>query len=590
MPERKRDKLGDKQKKHRTNISRKHNESKLELICSAQKDGEYIITLPLGGIKGRESKTIYDQKFFSFEGIPYAQPPLGELRFRAPAQVEPWKGIKDCTKCASKPLQLNPVNESIEGSEDCLYLNVYAKRLSSEKPLPVLVFIPGGSFRAGGARRETLGPDYFMNEDVVLVTFNYRLCALGFLSLADPSLSIPGNAGLKDQVLALKWIKQFISHFNGDPKNVTVFGSSAGAASTHLLMLSEQARDLFKRAIAMSGCALNYWVNMPQTNMAYRLAKFHGYNGDNIDAKVLQFLNMLDPTKLVVHSLLNKDEQRKSYMFPFGPIVEPYIEEGCIIPERPFNMLKNAWSNKISMMIGGTSFEGLFMYSTLKRNPDIMKLLYNEPALILPEDVYNSNTTKENKRMGEQLLKLHFGEKEPNDHSLLHYLDIYSYKIFWHDFHRTILARLSFALAPTFLYRFGFDSPDFNPNRRRYSDEKVRGVSHGDDLCYLFHARDSRKLYPNSAEYKTIKRMISMWTTYATTGDPDSQTTDPIIWDAVTKYYNLRGVNIGQHLEFKTIPEIDKLEAWAKLYKSPEQLCGAHKVEDYNWGDPLPTI
>lgn len=555
------------------------------------KETESFITLPLGEIKGRVCKTIYDQTFHSFEGIPFAEPPLGELRFRAPVPVKPWKGVKDCTKCASKPLQQNPLNDSIEGSEDCLYLNIYAKRLHSEKSLPVLVFICGGSFRSGGARRETYGPDFFMNEDLVLVTFNYRLCSLGFLSLADPSLSIPGNAGLKDQVLALKWVKQYISYFNGDPKNVTVFGSSAGAASTHLLMLSEQGHDLFKRAIAMSGCALNYWVNMPQTNMAYRLAKFHGYHGDNIDENVLNFLNKLEPTKLVVHTLLNRDEERKSYMFPFGPIVEPYVEEDCVIPERPFQMLKNAWSNKIPMMIGGTSFEGLVMYNKLKRNPDIMKVLFNEPALILPEDVFNSNTAKENKRMGEQLLKLHFGEKEPNDHALFHYLDVYSYKIFWHDLHRTILARLSFALAPTFLYRFGFESADSNINRQRYSiDDKVRGAAHGDDLCYLFHSRESRKLYPNSAEYKTMKRMISMWTTYATTGDPDSQTTDPIIWDAVTKYYNLRGVNIGTHLVFQTIPEVDKLEAWAKLYKSPEQLCGARKVDDYNWGDPLPPL
>lgn len=208
-------------KKHRTNISVKYNDfrvsepkqlvemstmdnilTQLKLICSSYKDIECFITLPLGELRGRVCQTIYDQKFFSFEGIPFAEPPLGELRFRAPVPVQPWKGIKDCVKCASKPLQLNPVNESIEGSEDCLYLNVYTKRvinwikclylkqiickyfsqLHSEKPLPVMVFIPGGSFRVGGARRETLGPDYFMNEDVLLVTFNYRLCSLGVFS------------------------------------------------------------------------------------------------------------------------------------------------------------------------------------------------------------------------------------------------------------------------------------------------------------------------------------------------------------------------------------------------------------------------
>uniref|UniRef100_W8BA71 carboxylesterase n=1 Tax=Ceratitis capitata TaxID=7213 RepID=W8BA71_CERCA len=560
----------------------------MESTASVNDETECRINFPLGEIRGRQCKSIYDHAYFSFEGIPYAQPPLGELRFRAPEPITPWKGVKDCTKCASKPLQQNPFNESIEGSEDCLYLNVYTKRLKSEQPLPVMVFIYGGSFRSGEARRESYGPDYFMHDDIVLVTFNYRVCALGFLSFADPALKIPGNAGLKDQVLTLKWVKQYISYFNGDPRNVTLFGMSAGAASTHILMLSEQGRDLFKRAIAMSGSALNYWANMPQTSMAYRLAKFNGYTGDNIDANVLKFLNKLDPVKLVVHSLLTKEEQRKLYLFAFGPIVEPYIDESCVIPERPFKMLRRAWSNKISMIIGGASSEGLLMYPVLKKNPDIMKLLYSEPSLIVPEDVYNANTSKENQRMGEQLLKLHFGDKKPNDHSLFKYLDLLGYKIIWHDLHRTLLARLSFALAPTFLYRFDFDSPDFNLNRKRYcGDDKVRGVSHGDELSYLFHSRDTRKAVPNSSEYKMIKRFTSMWTSYATTGDPDCHASDPITWDAVTKYFNFQGVNMGPHLEFKTLPGKEILEEWAKLYKNPEQLCGANKEEDYNWGEPL---
>ncbi|XP_054747003.1 uncharacterized protein LOC129252884 [Anastrepha obliqua] len=563
----------------------------MEFGLSEPQKVEELLTLPLGTIRGRQCKSIYDHKYYSFEGIPYAEPPLGALRFRAPKPVAPWTDIKNCTQCASKPLQNNPLTNEVEGSEDCLYLNVYTKKLKSENPLPVMVFIYGGAYSIGEATRELYGPDYFMSEDVVLVTFNYRLCSLGFLSLADPTLQIPGNAGLKDQVLALKWVKTHISHFNGNPENVTIFGESAGAASVHLLMLSEQGNNLFKRGIAMSGCALNYWANMPQTNMAYRLAKFHGYTGENIDKAVFQYLNELEPNKLVVHSLLNEEEQRNLYMFAFAPIVEPYVAEGCVIPERPFNMLKKAWSNKLSMMIGGSSFEGLFLYKVVKSNPDIMKRFYNEPELLLPEEVRSMHDKKKNRKMGQKMLALYFGDEAPNDSALLKYLEILSYKLFWHDIHRTIMARLSFALAPTFLYRFDFDSPDFNLNRAKIcGTDQVRGVAHADELSYLFYSRQSHKLLSNSAEYKTIRRLIGMWTAYAKNGDPDCDESNPIVWDAVSKYCNLRAMNIGNELEFKEVPEKEKLKVWADLYTGPSQLCGASSVTDYDWGKPIPTI
>ncbi|XP_036344645.1 esterase B1-like [Rhagoletis pomonella] len=552
---------------------------------------EYLLTLPLGKILGRVCTSIYDQTYYSFEGIPYAKPPLGKLRFRAPHAVEPWTDVKDCTKCARGPLQKNPDTNKVEGAEDCLYLNVYTKKLTSSKPLPVMVFIYGGSFCMGAANRDLYGPDYFMMEDVVLVTFNYRLDSLGFLSLRDPSLKVPGNAGLKDQVLALKWVKKYIAHFNGDPTNVTLFGESAGAASTHLLMLSEQGRDLFKRTIAMSGTALNFWANMPQLNTAFRLAHFHGYKGDNIDAHVFEYISNLAPEKLVVHSLLSEEDQRNSYMFAFGPIVEPYVEDGCVIPERPFDMQKKAWSNHLSMMLGGSSFEGLLLYKVLKENPIVIQRLFREPELILPEEVRQIRKHKDVKKLGITLLKLHFGDEEPNDYSLFKYLDIFSFKIFWHDFHRTILSRLTFARAPTFLYRFDFDSPDFNFYRAKYCGrDNVRGVAHADELSYLFYSNNSRKLFTNTAEYKTIRRMIGMWTAYARSGDPDCDESDPIIWDAVTKYYNLRAMLIGKELEFKEIPEKDKLLVWAKLYPSPQQLCGADREEDYYWGVPIPSL
>lgn len=134
-----------------------------------------------GQLKGQQRRTLYDgEPYYSFEGIPFAQPPVGELRFRAPQPPSSWQGVRDCTYAREKPMQRNSITNAAEGSEDCLYLNVYAKRLESPKPLPVMVWIFGGGFQVGGASRELYGPDYFMKHDILLVTINYRVGVLGF--------------------------------------------------------------------------------------------------------------------------------------------------------------------------------------------------------------------------------------------------------------------------------------------------------------------------------------------------------------------------------------------------------------------------
>ncbi|XP_037942973.1 esterase B1-like [Teleopsis dalmanni] len=167
-------------------------------------ESEIHFKLPQGEIRGARRRSIYGDDYFSFEGIPYGRPPLGDLRFKAPQPAEPWSGELDCTKCASKPVQKNIMTGQLEGTEDCLYLNVYVRKLKYINRLPVMVYIYGGGFYMGEATQDLYSPDYFMREDVILVTLNYRLCALGFLSLQDPSLEVPGNAALKDQVLSTK--------------------------------------------------------------------------------------------------------------------------------------------------------------------------------------------------------------------------------------------------------------------------------------------------------------------------------------------------------------------------------------------------
>jgi para-nitrobenzyl esterase len=194
-----------------------------------------------------------------FRGIPFAQPPVGDLRWKPPVPVKPWTDIRDATRSAPGCRQIdygwNHAN-AVNQSEDCLYLEVVSPDLKPSEPQPVMVWIHGGGNRAGGGIG-TIQSD--LGKHVVLVSIQYRLGALGFLSHAALTAESPhkssGNYGLLDQQAALRWVQANIARFGGDPRNVTIFGESAGAQDVGLQYLSPLARGLFARGIEESGTA-----------------------------------------------------------------------------------------------------------------------------------------------------------------------------------------------------------------------------------------------------------------------------------------------------------------------------------------------
>lgn len=180
--------------------------------------------------------------------------------------------------------------------------------------------------------------------------------------MKDPSLKIPGNAGLKDQILSLKWVQQNISRFGGDPNNVTIFGESAGGASVHFLGLTEKARGLFHQMICMSGSAFCNWALPPPKNWSLRIAKDLGYKGEDNDSAVLHFLRKADCKKIAISeaNILTKQEMLEGYLWCSYPVVEPYKSDDCVLPEQPLILARDAWSNDIPVIVGGTSREGIF--------------------------------------------------------------------------------------------------------------------------------------------------------------------------------------------------------------------------------------
>ena len=211
-----------------------------------------VVTTASGRLRGLQSDGVQE-----FRGVPFAAPPLGEWRFRAPRPPQPWVGIRDADRFAPATWQQpNPLMGTEQISDDCLYLNIWAPQ--GEGPFPVMVWIHGGAYTSGSPSQALYqGRRLAAEQQVVVVNIAYRLGAWGYSWFADllPELECDGNLGLRDQLAALQWIAQNISAFNGDPQQVTLFGESAGGFSVATLLAVPAAQSLFQRAIVQSGAA-----------------------------------------------------------------------------------------------------------------------------------------------------------------------------------------------------------------------------------------------------------------------------------------------------------------------------------------------
>lgn len=225
--------------------------------AAAASEGDYVVSTTAGQVRGLPRSGGGAQ----FHGIPYAEPPVGNLRWRAPIPAKPWTGIRDAdvygAPCVQPDLGGWNRYDAEHGREDCLYLNVNVPAWPVKKPLPVMFWIHGGANEGGSGSGGLYNDGTLADHGVVVVTINYRLGLFGFL--AHPALSAEsahhasGDYGLMDQILALKWVCANIARFGGDARNITVFGQSAGAMDTGMLMTSPLARGLFQKAIAESG-------------------------------------------------------------------------------------------------------------------------------------------------------------------------------------------------------------------------------------------------------------------------------------------------------------------------------------------------
>ena len=313
-----------------------------------------VITIENGAISGEKRGNYY-----AYEGIPYAEPVVGDNRFEGPKPfTEKWNGKREFIKYGSSCIQWDHFPEhKIHGEEDCLTLNVYVPEtlVDSKDPVPVLFYIHGGAFMFGGSY--FYGPQNFMNaQNVILVTINYRLGILGFLSTEDEIL--PGNFGLKDQVAALKWVNRNIKAFNGDPDKVTINGFSAGGASVHLFFMSDLTNGLFQNGISTSGVALNPWVMCENAQeKAYKVASL--LNCPTNDHKLMVECLKQKPADELVKQAAKFQPFLYNPFSPFGVVVEKPCET-AFLTDTPKNMLMNKKIKRLPWIASVTQDEGLY--------------------------------------------------------------------------------------------------------------------------------------------------------------------------------------------------------------------------------------
>ncbi|MGC4037187.1 MAG: carboxylesterase family protein [Chitinophagaceae bacterium] len=322
-----------------------------------------VVKTDAGQISGTRSS---DGSIHIFKGIPFAAPPVGDLRWKAPQPVKTWSGIKKCEAFGASPMQGKPAPFSMWSkeflipdepiSEDCLYLNVWSGAKSSKDKLAVLVWIYGGGFQSGGSGVPIYDGEAMAKKGIVFVSINYRVGIFGFF--AHPDLTkesnnhASGNYGLMDQVAALQWVKKNISAFGGDPNNVTIAGQSAGSMSVNCLAASPLTQGLFTKAIAESGASL---VSSPlRAGITLLQAEEDGMK----TAKAFNVSTVADLRKIPAEDLMKKSQGFRS------PVIDGYV-----LPASISSIFAQNKENNISLLTGWNEDEGL-LFGPIKNAND----------------------------------------------------------------------------------------------------------------------------------------------------------------------------------------------------------------------------
>ncbi len=460
------------------------------------------LKLPSGAIRGlpRDERGV-----LAFKGIPYAAPPVGDLRWRPPRDPTPWSGVRDATEignpCVGAPIPM-PVLKKLtrNQSEDCLTLNVWTRAESAAAGLPVLVWIHGGGFEFGASTFFGCEGDRLAAEGAIVVGMNYRLGVFGFLALAelDREGTPAGNFGLQDMIKALEWVRANVGHFGGDPGNVTIFGESAGAHAVGMLMASPLARGLFHRAIGQSGA---YWDTLHGSMNTKAEAQARGQRlKDQLGAQSLTDLRAVSAERLNAATAWN------FLLDPMTTAFSPNID-GYVLPASPAAVFARGEQTDVPLLGGWCKDEHAFFMTHALPHGSAAAFRaaaakqFGESRLADFLAVYPADTRQAAKRSAELLV----GD-----------LLISQQTWEWLSTHRAT------ARSNVWVYNYQHASP--------YSPRPV----HGADLAFVFGSVDESyidsKAPAGPADRELSATMIRYWVNFARTGDPNGHKLPP--WPA----------------------------------------------------------
>ncbi|GAB3930433.1 carboxylesterase/lipase family protein [Larkinella terrae] len=488
-----------------------------------------IVKTESGRVEGMANKT---GDIRIFKGIPFAAPPVGNLRWKAPQPVSAWSGVKKCVAFGPSPMQAKPAPFMYWSSEflipeqpiseDCLYLNVWTGARSAAEKRPVFVYIYGGGFRSGGAGCAIYDGEAMAKKGVVFVTINYRVGVFGFL--AHPELSkesgykASGNYALLDMIAALKWVQKNAAAFGGDPKNVTIAGQSAGAFAVNFLAASPLAKGLFHRAIAESGGSFLSSPARPRLTLQ--------------DAEQLgvDFAGKLNAASLSDLRAKSAEEILKASGGLNGPVVDGYL-----LPEGIYEIYAKSRQNDVSLLLGWNGDDKV-MGAPVKAEvfrEQIRKRFGNQADAYF--SVYPAQTEEESAQsQGNSNRDESFGIQD----------------------YTWAKMQTKTGKSPVFLYNFTRKVPAHTPQTQF-------GAFHTGEVPYAYNNLQTVDRPWEAIDRQIADVMSSYWVNFAKTGNPNGPNLP--VWSAYTRESENTQI-IDKTIENRPLPNKDKLRFWENYY------------------------
>jgi para-nitrobenzyl esterase len=433
----------------------------------------------------------------SYKGIPFAAPPVGDLRWKPPQPVVAWKGVRKCDafgpECPQAPYPARSIYYSAPQpqSEDCLFLNIWTTAAAGEKR-PVMVWIHGGALTRGSGATRTYDGTNFAKNGVVLVTINYRLGPLGYL--AHPELTAEsrnhssGNYGVLDQIAALKWVQRNVASFGGDPNRVTIFGESAGSWSVNSLVATPLARGLFQRAIGESGGSFGAMARLREDRDKQASAEKMGAAFSKaLGADSLKAMRAVPAEKIV--DVFNNDAEGKKFR------TQPNVD-GWVFPDAIREIFAKGKQNDVPVIVGSNANE--------------MTSLTAPGTIPTTMEAYRKRVESQYGDMAREFDAVYPAKSESD--IIEAYLGALRDVVFTLQM-RTWARMTSTGRSKAYLYQFSHVPP--NPNSR------YLGAYHAAEIAYVFSNLNRPNTAYQDVDFKLAKAMQSYWINFATKGDPN---------------------------------------------------------------------